>query len=409
MGSVCPSMRKQGRPFGRRQQTWMRSSILMLPLKTSVRCPLAARAGRSTLRHRSFALCERMASTLRGNFRNIISAARPARASSDSVVAQPRLSAVASEGTMTCSSEPDPDAEDASFWHSESSWAQSPGLAVGRSSMGWLQSRLSRPIALKTSMPSFCLEHASRMTSLFSRTFWYAVSCSSLGVSHTRVSFLGGSFLAWASWTSASSIMPASTDPSQMGMGAEPDSPAALAASPSAAMRPAPALVLRRRCGLMSARSWAARCFFSSTAQTLAPRTLPRSMGSLKVLTKVAWLPSSPGCAKSMIAQRSWSAFCTGVPVRRIRQLDWSFRRLLPSSVEMFFILWASSQTTMSQGRVEPVLGRPQEGTSGSTCSPSLSGSSSTSSSSKRRRLLPFAPEAPFPDLPFPRPLPVFR
>mmetsp|Transcript_51269 Transcript_51269/g.141911 ORF Transcript_51269/g.141911 Transcript_51269/m.141911 type:complete len:244 (+) Transcript_51269:401-1132(+) len=225
------------------------------------------------------------------------------------------------------------------------------------------------------------------------------------------VSFLGGNRLAWQSCPSASSAGPPSTEPSQMGMGAVPHSSAALAAPTAAASavpprRPVPALVRRRRCGLMSDRSCAARCFFSSTAQTLAPRTLPRSMGSLKVLTKVAWLPSSPGCAKSISAQRSCSAFCTGVPVSRILQLDCSMRRLLPSSVEMFFILCASSQTTMSQGFVEPVLGSPHSGISGSGVSSSLTRPSSTSSSSKRRRLTGLRPKLPLP-LPLPRPLPL--
>mmetsp|Transcript_14733 Transcript_14733/g.46357 ORF Transcript_14733/g.46357 Transcript_14733/m.46357 type:complete len:212 (+) Transcript_14733:785-1420(+) len=170
--SVCPSTRRQGKPFGRRQQTWMRSSILTLPLKTSVRCPLSARAGSSVARHRSLALCARMASTVRGSFRSIISAARPARASSVSAMAA-KLSALTSEGTIACSSAtPCEAAGAASFWHSESSWAQSPGLLVGRQMSGWLQRRLSRPMARKTSMPSFCLAQASRTISLFSKTFW---------------------------------------------------------------------------------------------------------------------------------------------------------------------------------------------------------------------------------------------
>mmetsp|Transcript_7018 Transcript_7018/g.19864 ORF Transcript_7018/g.19864 Transcript_7018/m.19864 type:complete len:446 (-) Transcript_7018:1324-2661(-) len=402
MASVPPSMRRQGRPFGRRQQIWMRSSILRLALKTRVRCPFAARAGSSALRHRSFAPCCRMASMLRGSFLSIISAARPARASSlVSAPAATRLSATASEGTTACSSAccaP----EEASSWHSESSCLQSPGFAVGMSSMGWLQSLLSKPMARKTSMPSFCLEHASLMTSLFSKTFWYANSCSSLGSSQMIVSFLGGSF---TDSNPVSSAAPPSTEPSQMGMGAVPHSSFAAPgpASPSAAMRPAPAFVLLNRCGLMSDLSCAAKWFFSSTAQTLAPRTLPRSMGSLKVLTKVAWLPSSPGCAKSSKAHKSWSAFCTGVPVSKIRLLDVSLLRLFPSNVEMFFILWASSQITRSQGRVAPALGRPQAGTSGSTGSSSLIGHSSTSSSSRRLRLPALGP----PVLPLPRPLPL--
>mmetsp|Transcript_3813 Transcript_3813/g.10141 ORF Transcript_3813/g.10141 Transcript_3813/m.10141 type:complete len:476 (-) Transcript_3813:309-1736(-) len=400
IGSVCPSMRRQARPLGRRQQIWMRSSILRLPLKTSVRCPRSARAGSSLCRHRSLALCERMASTERGSFRSIISAARPARASSLSVPVPQRLSGAASVGT-TDSSEA-PAGGEASRWQSARSWAHSPGLAVGSRKRGWLQRRLSRPMARKTSMPSFCLVTASRITSLFSRTFWYAVSCSSLGMHHTMVSFLGGSFFACASGPSASSVPP-STEPSQMGIGAEPTS-SMPAPSRTSAMSPAPALVRRKRCGLMSERSWAAKCFFNSTAQTLAPRTLPRSMGSLKVLTKVAWLPSSPGCEKSSRAQRSWSAFCTGVPVRRILLFDWSLRKDLPSSVEMFFIRCASSQMTRSQALELPLPGRPQLGISGSTGSSSLTGPSSMSSSSRRRRLPPLPAPAPLP-----RPFPFLR
>mmetsp|Transcript_19036 Transcript_19036/g.48844 ORF Transcript_19036/g.48844 Transcript_19036/m.48844 type:complete len:252 (-) Transcript_19036:1375-2130(-) len=186
------------------------------------------------------------------------------------------------------------------------------------------------------------------------------------------VSFFGGSFLALASSLRSSS-------PSS-----QPDcSGAASPASPS--IRPAPTFVRRRMYGLMRDRSCSERCFLSSTAQTLAPRTLPRSIGSLKVLTNVAWLPSNPGCAKSISAQRSCSAFWTGVPVSSRRQSACRRRRLFPSSVEMFFILCASSQTTMSHGLVVPELGRTA-GNSTSCCSSALSSSPRPSSSSFLRR-----------------------
>mmetsp|Transcript_103800 Transcript_103800/g.274454 ORF Transcript_103800/g.274454 Transcript_103800/m.274454 type:complete len:200 (+) Transcript_103800:3109-3708(+) len=140
------------------------------------------------------------------------------------------------------------------------------------------------------------------------------------------------------------------------------------------------------------------RCFLSCTANGLAPRTLPRSIGSLNVFTNVAWLPRRPGWAKSMRDHKSWSAFCTGVPVSRIRQEDSSWRRLLPKRVEMFFILCASSQMTMSQGRTDPLLGSsPPSGSSGSRGSSSPLASSSPSSSSIFRRLLGLGPPLPWP------------
>mmetsp|Transcript_6748 Transcript_6748/g.19969 ORF Transcript_6748/g.19969 Transcript_6748/m.19969 type:complete len:216 (-) Transcript_6748:1370-2017(-) len=154
-GSVFPSIRRQRRPLGLRQQIWMRSSILTLWLKTRVRWPRLASAGRSSARHRSLELCCSIASALRGSLRSMASAARPARASS---------SAAASWASSPASSAPRP--------HSCSSSAQAPGLAAGTSSSGWLQSRLSRPMARKTSTPSLLLAQASRMMSLFSRIFW---------------------------------------------------------------------------------------------------------------------------------------------------------------------------------------------------------------------------------------------
>mmetsp|Transcript_7547 Transcript_7547/g.22235 ORF Transcript_7547/g.22235 Transcript_7547/m.22235 type:complete len:200 (-) Transcript_7547:788-1387(-) len=176
------------------------------------------------------------------------------------------------------------------------------------------------------------------------------------------VSFFGGSFLTTPSWSSSASSAPSSS-------------------STATPVSPAPTFVRRRMCGPMRARIWSARCFLSSTAQTLAPRTLPRSIGSLKVLTKVAWLPRRPGCAKSMSAQRSWSAFWTGVPVSSSRQSAWSRRRLFPSSVEMFFIRWASSQITRSHGLHWP-LGGSCAGSSTSCGSSALSSASPNPSSS---------------------------
>mmetsp|Transcript_19036 Transcript_19036/g.48843 ORF Transcript_19036/g.48843 Transcript_19036/m.48843 type:complete len:272 (-) Transcript_19036:2164-2979(-) len=210
MGSVWPSMRRQRRPFGLRQRIWIRSNIFRLCEKTSMRWPRFASAGMSWKRHRSFALCSRMASPLRESFLSIISMERPQRASSVAAAAAPvapamaaRLSEAASEAirsrpstsappassaaALTSTSEAAPASAAASAASaaafcsasslacavvtSESSSAQQPGLGVGRSSSGWLHRRLSRPMARNTSMPSFDLEQASRITSLFSSTF----------------------------------------------------------------------------------------------------------------------------------------------------------------------------------------------------------------------------------------------
>ena len=55
----------------------------------------------------------------------------------------------------------------------------------------------------------------------------------------------------------------------------------------------------------------------------------------------MAWLPNKPGCAKSMSAHKSCSAFCTGVPVKRMRHEEFKPRKLFASSEDMFFILEA--------------------------------------------------------------------
>mmetsp|Transcript_57639 Transcript_57639/g.153529 ORF Transcript_57639/g.153529 Transcript_57639/m.153529 type:complete len:219 (-) Transcript_57639:1112-1768(-) len=189
------------------------------------------------------------------------------------------------------------------------------------------------------------------------------------------VSFLGTSFLTEALTASSSSS-------SSM---AETSSP------PEATTSPASAFVRRSKCGAVTDRSCSARCFLSSTANAVAPLTLPRSMGSLKCFTKVAWFPKIPGCAKSMRAQRSPRAFCTGVPLRSKRHLERTCLRFFPSNVEMFFILCASSHTTMSHG-ITPQPGRPCSGISGSKFSSTLSAASASASSSSPSSLRLFAP-----------------
>mmetsp|Transcript_110990 Transcript_110990/g.277878 ORF Transcript_110990/g.277878 Transcript_110990/m.277878 type:complete len:240 (-) Transcript_110990:1289-2008(-) len=178
-GSVCPSIRRQRRLLGFRQQIWMRSNIFTLWQKTKVRWPRDASAGSISARHRSFELWPPSACRERGSLRSIISTARPPRASSCTAPAPPptaRLSSAPSDASSAwVSSEPgSPEAGSSSLavMASCKSSAQAPGLPVGSSSAGWLHSLFKRPMALKTSMPSFCLLQASRMTSLFSRTRW---------------------------------------------------------------------------------------------------------------------------------------------------------------------------------------------------------------------------------------------
>mmetsp|Transcript_86459 Transcript_86459/g.186953 ORF Transcript_86459/g.186953 Transcript_86459/m.186953 type:complete len:232 (+) Transcript_86459:1814-2509(+) len=191
IGSVWPSMRRQRSPLGLRMRIWIRSSIFTLWEKTSMRWPRFVSDGMSSERHWSLALWLRRASALRESFLSIVSTARPQRASSLSAVALPmasRLSAAASDAIRSRGSASRSETSAASAasraaafsasscaWAavtSESSSGQAPALGVGRQSSGWLQRRFRRPMARKTSMLSFCLAAASRMTSLFSSTFW---------------------------------------------------------------------------------------------------------------------------------------------------------------------------------------------------------------------------------------------
>mmetsp|Transcript_50241 Transcript_50241/g.130460 ORF Transcript_50241/g.130460 Transcript_50241/m.130460 type:complete len:317 (-) Transcript_50241:521-1471(-) len=241
--SVWPSMRRHRRPCGFRQHTWMRSSIFRLCEKISVRCPRTASAGSNSLRQRSLALCCIIERESRGSLFSITSVAWPARASSFSAAAPEtpgaaRLSASPAQGVRsrpsvsgpsgfcTCCGSCDAIASDRMA-------AQAPGFGVGTRVIGWLQSRLRRPIARNTSIPSFCLEQASRITSLFSRIFLYAWTCSPLGASQITVSFLGINFF-------TSSPPSASSTPDSAPQSGAP------ASSPSPT-RPVPSLVRRSR------------------------------------------------------------------------------------------------------------------------------------------------------------------
>mmetsp|Transcript_6333 Transcript_6333/g.16174 ORF Transcript_6333/g.16174 Transcript_6333/m.16174 type:complete len:216 (-) Transcript_6333:550-1197(-) len=207
------------------------------------------------------------------------------------------------------------------------------------------------------------------------------ISCSSVGSSQMTVSRLGSSgFQPSASWMLSSSSM-ATTGP---------------AAPASAASMPEETFVRRSRCGATSPRSCCARWLFIAAAKGLAPRTLPRSMGSLNCLTNVLWFPRSPGCAKSISAHMSCSAFWTGVPVSSRRHRDRSLRRLLLTSVEMFFMRCASSQTTTSQTRLSPGFESPKGGSSASGHSSSPSSPPSPASAPPASSFLFFAPFSRF-------------
>mmetsp|Transcript_70963 Transcript_70963/g.230363 ORF Transcript_70963/g.230363 Transcript_70963/m.230363 type:complete len:252 (+) Transcript_70963:298-1053(+) len=219
--------------------------------------------------------------------------------------------------------------------------------------------------------------------------------CSSLGMSQMMVSRFSGSGLKCA---------PSRSPKSSVTVGMLPPA----SSEPSSMSRPELAFVLRSMCGAMRPRSWPAKWVFRLCAKALAPRTLPLSMGSLKFLMKVAWFPSSPGSAKSMRAQRSCSAFCTGVPVRQMRHRERNRRKLFANSEEMFFMRCASSQMTRSQAFVSPLLDSPVAGNSPSshsssspTSPPPLSASSFFAFFAGRPTGLPLA-------FAFPAGLPVF-
>mmetsp|Transcript_44454 Transcript_44454/g.122995 ORF Transcript_44454/g.122995 Transcript_44454/m.122995 type:complete len:251 (-) Transcript_44454:1300-2052(-) len=176
--SVWPSMRKHRKPLGLSTQIWIRSSILMLCENTRVRWPLEARAGKRDARQRSFALCRKTASVERGSFRSIISAARPARASSASFAPKSERASLSWFVGTRGSSAPSTSAPnatagaDAELTISDSSSVHTLAFGHGSASSGWLQRRFSRPMARKTSMPNFDFAVASRMISLFSKIFW---------------------------------------------------------------------------------------------------------------------------------------------------------------------------------------------------------------------------------------------
>mmetsp|Transcript_27431 Transcript_27431/g.81692 ORF Transcript_27431/g.81692 Transcript_27431/m.81692 type:complete len:228 (+) Transcript_27431:394-1077(+) len=184
--SVFPSMRRQRSPFGFSTQICTRSSIFTLCEKTRVRWPRLARAGSSRARHRSFALWASRESALLGSLRAIISAARPARASSEALETAPVLSPcslarptaasvsealVSSVGTTASSVVSLVGADGSVSTASPSTSFQAPGFDIGSTRSGWFESRLRRPMAWKTSTPSLPFSAAWRITSLFSRTF----------------------------------------------------------------------------------------------------------------------------------------------------------------------------------------------------------------------------------------------
>mmetsp|Transcript_105582 Transcript_105582/g.308749 ORF Transcript_105582/g.308749 Transcript_105582/m.308749 type:complete len:243 (-) Transcript_105582:1866-2594(-) len=181
-GSVRPSIRRQRRPLGRSTQICTRSSILRLCEKMSVRWPRAANPGTSRARQRSFALCANMAWALRGNRLNIYSTEPPPRASS-AAAAPVAPNAVRSWASSPAAASPASDDAAAASSPAIATFACSssraslrssfhvPSFFVGSARSGWLQRRFNKPMALKTSMPSFALEAASRTTSLRSKTF----------------------------------------------------------------------------------------------------------------------------------------------------------------------------------------------------------------------------------------------
>mmetsp|Transcript_93725 Transcript_93725/g.303489 ORF Transcript_93725/g.303489 Transcript_93725/m.303489 type:complete len:283 (+) Transcript_93725:2355-3203(+) len=192
--------------------------------------------------------------------------------------------------------------------------------------------------------------------------------CSSVGMSHTIVSDFGGRAL-----TSRASSLPAICC-------------GRLSGCCSPANRPTCNFVLRNKCGLNNSQSCSERCCLRPTAYSLAFRKLPWLMGSLKRFVKVAWLPRSPGCAKSIRDHKSCKAFCTGVPVSNNRHRARICRTLFPNAVVMFLILCASSHMTTSQAPgPEPLpLLPPTCSSTPSSSTSSASGGSSTSSSSSR-------------------------
>mmetsp|Transcript_98769 Transcript_98769/g.255234 ORF Transcript_98769/g.255234 Transcript_98769/m.255234 type:complete len:223 (-) Transcript_98769:2134-2802(-) len=107
----------------------------------------------------------------------------------------------------------------------------------------------------------------------------------------------------------------------------------------------------RKKCGAVSLFSSLARWSLSSTANLDAFRFEPFAICSEKLRSKVAWLPKSAGCAKSINAQRSLNLFCSGVPVSKNRERASSFLNALPETHDGFLMACASSAMTTSQGR----------------------------------------------------------
>mmetsp|Transcript_40195 Transcript_40195/g.91858 ORF Transcript_40195/g.91858 Transcript_40195/m.91858 type:complete len:230 (-) Transcript_40195:5-694(-) len=101
-------------------------------------------------------------------------------------------------------------------------------------------------------------------------------------------------------------------------------------------------------------------------------------MGSAKVRLKLAWKPRSLGWRKSIKLHRSTSPFCTGVPVKAMRHLQFSSLAALAAAVAGFFIRWASSTITKSQA-LWPTSSGANSPTGGA---PSTTVSSSSESSS---------------------------
>mmetsp|Transcript_70964 Transcript_70964/g.230373 ORF Transcript_70964/g.230373 Transcript_70964/m.230373 type:complete len:252 (+) Transcript_70964:1754-2509(+) len=190
MQSVAPSMRRQRRLLGLSTQIWIKSNIFTLCEKISVRRPFAANFGNKEFKHFSLALCCNSASLSLGRFLSIISTALPLRASSCTAPAPSTAklsepSAETSGASAPSSSFDDRTAADSASdcsaaalpsdeaTASDKCSAQAPGFGQGTMSAGWLQRRFSRPMARKTSTPSFCFSVASLMMSLFSKIFLY--------------------------------------------------------------------------------------------------------------------------------------------------------------------------------------------------------------------------------------------
>mmetsp|Transcript_69407 Transcript_69407/g.181895 ORF Transcript_69407/g.181895 Transcript_69407/m.181895 type:complete len:431 (+) Transcript_69407:640-1932(+) len=329
--SMLPSMRRNFRPSTRRTQAWMRSSMRVLCEKIRQRWPRFCSWGSSTestrsLQESSVAPWTEPGSSARSRGSTwVISGAGCVDMSSAS------KSPASSMATRAPSEDEDEAAAHGVVWLH---WVSSPppeaaiwlrhwlNSSAGRFISGWLQSFFSNAMARRASMPHLLSPVARRTMSLL-RYRLYSSCWAGVRFSHRTTSIFDGSSCA--------------TSP---------------AASPSADSMPTSDFMRRRKWGAVRRFSSRARWSLSSTAKRVAFRFEPFAIWSEKFLSKVAWLPSRPGCEKSMSAQRSPSLFCSGVPVRRKRDLDSNFRRARPETQDGFLSACASSTITTSQGRV---------------------------------------------------------